>query len=47
MLACRVCGTELARIKTLTIFRIHDEMLDFCSKDCLTRYMKGGKPNDT
>lgn len=40
MLSCRMCGTNLARIKTLTIFKVHGEMLDFCSKDCLTRYMK-------
>ncbi len=40
MLTCRMCGTNLARIKTLTIFKVHGEMLDFCSKNCLTRYMK-------
>jgi hypothetical protein len=43
MLSCRMCGKEIERIDTLTIFRVHDEMLDFCSKTCLTRYMKGGK----
>lgn len=40
MLICRMCGKNCARIQTLTMFKVHDEMLDFCSKDCLTRYMK-------
>jgi endogenous inhibitor of DNA gyrase (YacG/DUF329 family) len=43
MLQCRMCGKQINRMDTLTIFRVHDEMLDFCSKDCLTIYMKGGK----
>jgi hypothetical protein len=45
MLSCRMCRKELPRNSMLTIFRVHDEMLDFCSKDCLTKYMKGGKDN--